>query len=232
MRFRSILPVLAAAVLVAPLTARAQDSRPGIAVMPFNNGGSYGQDSEDFEALQVGLQQMLITEFAANPALRVVDRSALNDLLAEQDLDASGRVDDATAARIGNLVGAKFMVFGGFIDFYGDMRMDIRVTDVETGVIVRTDQIRDNREELFRMVGRLAIQLTEGLELPSLPEAIREARAERVAPPTTAVQFYSRALLYQDRGDSERAAQLFSRALDEFPDYTEAAEGLEQLGQS
>jgi curli biogenesis system outer membrane secretion channel CsgG len=232
MRFRSIIPALAVAVLVAPLTARAQDSRPGIAVMPFNNGGSYGQDSEDFEALQVGLQQMLITEFAANPALRVVDRSSLGDLLAEQDLDASGRVDDATAARIGNLVGAKFMIIGGFIDFYGDMRMDIRVTDVETGEIVRTDQVRDNREELFNMVGRLATQLTEGLELPDLPDAIREARAERASPPTTAVQFYSRALLYEDRGDTERAAELYSRALEEFPEYTEAAEGLEQLGQS
>jgi hypothetical protein len=29
--------------------------------MPFDNGGSYGLESEDFAAFEVGLQQMLIT---------------------------------------------------------------------------------------------------------------------------------------------------------------------------
>ena len=60
MRFRSTLAVLAAAIFVAPTTARAQDM-PGIAIMTFENGGSFGLDSENFDALRVGLQQMLIT---------------------------------------------------------------------------------------------------------------------------------------------------------------------------
>lgn len=231
MRFRSTLAVLAAAIFVAPTTARAQDM-PGIAIMTFENGGSFGLDSENFDALRVGLQQMLITEFAANPGIRVVDRHSINDLIAEQDLGASGRVDGATAARIGNIVGARYMVLGGFIDFYGDMRLDIRIVDVETSEIVETQQVRDNRENLYDMVTRLARQITQGLDLPRLPEAIREARAERPSPPSNAVQFYSRALLYADRGNAERAAQLFNRALEEFPQYTEATEGLEQLGQS
>src|SRR6266498_3523175 len=34
---------------------RGQDTRPGIAVLPFDNSGSYGQDKENFDALQKGI---------------------------------------------------------------------------------------------------------------------------------------------------------------------------------
>src|SRR2546426_10623717 len=53
---------------------RGQDTRPGIAVLPFDNSGSYGQDKENFDALQKGIAGMLISELAANPAARVVER--------------------------------------------------------------------------------------------------------------------------------------------------------------
>src|SRR6185503_16935363 len=127
MRWRGFATLALVAGLALPL--QAQDTRPGIAVFPFDNGGSYGQDKENFEALQVGMQQMLTTEFAQNPALRVVDRTQIKSLLAEQDLGAQGRVDANTAAKIGKVVGAKYVVMGGFIDFYGDLRLDARIVN-------------------------------------------------------------------------------------------------------
>src|SRR6266576_3408114 len=39
---------------------RGQDTRPGIAVLPFDNSGSYGQDMENFDALQKGITGTLI----------------------------------------------------------------------------------------------------------------------------------------------------------------------------
>ena len=72
MRWRSVVGLALAAGVATSQAAVAQgsqDSRPGVAVMPFDNGGSYGQNKEDFDALSVGMQQMLTTEFAANPAL-------------------------------------------------------------------------------------------------------------------------------------------------------------------
>src|SRR2546422_3286507 len=69
--------------------------------MPFDNGGSYGQDRENFDALQKGIAGMLISELAANPAARVVEREEIQKLIEEQNLGASGRVDAQTAAKIG-----------------------------------------------------------------------------------------------------------------------------------
>ncbi|HXI20317.1 MAG TPA: hypothetical protein VNH46_04490, partial [Gemmatimonadales bacterium] len=66
-----MLLTLALTVLALPPGLLAQaDTRPGIAVLPFENGGSYGQDKENFDALQRGLAGMLISELAQNPAAR------------------------------------------------------------------------------------------------------------------------------------------------------------------
>jgi TolB-like protein len=230
MRWRSALAMALAAGLAVPSASMAQDTRPGIAVMTFEDGGSYGQDAEDFAALAVGLQQMLITEFAANGALRVVDRGRINELLAEQDLGASGRVDANTAAQIGRIVGAKFTVMGGFVDFYGDMRIDVRIVDTETSEIVKVERARDDRETMFTMVVDLADGITKGLSLtPLSAEQLqeRQQRSERID--QEAVRLYTRALLYQDRGDKDRAIELFSQVTSQFPEYTEAREALIQL---
>lgn len=208
----------------------AQDTRPGIAVLAFENGGSYGQDKEVFDALQVGLQQVLITELSANPSLRIVERGRIKQLLEEQDLGAAGRVDANTAARIGKLVGARYVVLGGFIDFYGDFRIDARIVNVETGEIVRVEKVSDRRDRLYSLVVNLAGQLTRGLNLPPLPPADMEQRQSREVP-TEALTLYSRALLYADRGDKRRAEELFTRALGVFPDFTEAKEALRQIRQ-
>ena len=229
MRWRSVWALALAAGLVVPV-ARAQDSRPGIAVFPFDNGGSYGQDKENFDALQVGLQQMLITEFAQNPQLRIVERGRIKDLLAEQDLGASGRVDANTAAKIGKVVGARYVVLGGFIDFYGDFRIDARIVNVETSELVKVVKVNDKRDKLYGLVVNLAGSITRDVNLPALPRQAMEQRESRQVP-TEALQLYSRALLYADRGDATRAAELFNRAIEVFPDYTEAQEGLRQLKQ-
>jgi len=219
--------------LMVPGAAAAQDTRPGVGIMPFDNGGSYGQEAEDYSALSIGLQQMLIGEMARNSGLRLVERGRLNDLIAEQDLAGSGRVDANTAAQIGRLIGARYMILGGFIDFYGDFRLDARVVDVETSEIIKTDRARDQRENLFDILFNLANDIPNGLDLPALSSRDRQTREEnrdrlKDAPPE-AVRAYMRGLLYQDRGDSERAAELFSEAVDLFPMYHEAQEALNQV---
>src|SRR5512143_2640893 len=212
MRHRSLM--LFALTMTATVPAlQAQDTRPGIAVMPFQNGGSYGQDKENFEALEKGLAGMLISELAQNPAARVVERENVQSLLSEQDLGKDGRVDAATAAKVGKLVGAKYMVLGSFVDLYGHFRVDARLVDVETSEIlkvVRSDPKYEKREEMFKLIQSLAERLMAETKLPPLSaEVSRAVKARNV--PTEALTYYSRALLYQDRGDKTKAAEFFSK---------------------
>ena len=144
MRSRSLTALLSLALLcllggALAAQGRSQDTRPGIAVLPFDNGGSYGQDKENFEALQKGIAGMLISELATNPAARVLEREEIEKLLAGQSLGAAGRGDPQTAAKIGKQVGARYVITGTFIDFYGDFRLDARIINVETSEIVKVE---------------------------------------------------------------------------------------------
>ena len=232
MAWRSVGVLALAAGLAAPQAVRAQgqDTRPGIAVMTFDNGGSNSADREAMDGLQVGLQQMVLTELAQNGQLRIVDRGRLKDLLAEQDLGASGRVDAGTAAKIGKLIGARYMIFGSFMDWNGDMTLTARIDDGETGELVKTVRVHDKDANLYDLVVKLADEVPKGVNLPALPKEALEQRQSRKVP-TEALTLYSRALLYQDRGDTAKATELYNKAISVFPEYTEAKDALQQMKQ-
>jgi TolB-like protein len=232
MRLRSLVALVGLAFMAGlpALAAQSggQDTRPGVAVFAFTNGGSYGQQKEDYDALERGMAGMLISELAANPALRVVERENIQRLVDEQNLGASGRVDAQTAAKVGKLVGARYAVMGDFIDLYGDFRVDVRVVNVETSEIIKTEKATMQREHLFDLVRTIAAALNKDLNLPALPRQVSEQRMNRQVP-TEALTYYSRALLYQDRGQRDKAIEYYNRALTVFPQYTEASEGLRRL---
>jgi TolB-like protein len=232
MRRRTLLCALTVAALagLSP-SLQAQDTRPGIAVLPFTNGGSYGKDKEDFQALEKGLAGMLIYELAQNPGARLVEREAIQKILDEQGLAKQGAVDAATAAKIGKLVGARYMVMGTFTDFYGKFRVDARLVSVETSEIlkvVRGDPKLEKKEEVSRLLQSVAENLMKETKLPPLTEEQARAVKARIIP-TEALTYYSRALLFQDQGDKGKAAEYFNKALAVFPDYTAANEGLKKV---
>ncbi len=97
MRARAVMTVLSLVPVLLGAQQRSQDTRPGIAVLPFSNGGSYGQGKEDFDALERGIAGMMISELSQNPAARVVERQEVQHLLDEQNLGTQGRVDPCSA---------------------------------------------------------------------------------------------------------------------------------------
>lgn len=58
------------------------------------------------------LSGMLTNELAATGSFSMVERSKLQHVLTEQDLAASGRIAPGTGAKMGKLVGAKYLVMG------------------------------------------------------------------------------------------------------------------------
>jgi TolB-like protein len=231
MRTTLFAALASACLLVQPAAGQAQqtpDTRPGIAVLPFDNGGSYGSASENFELLGVGLQASLTYELGANTNLRVVDRAVLRQVMAEQDLGASGRVDAQTAARIGRIVGARYVVAGSFIDLFGDFTMTGRIIDVETTEILRTAQARGPREQVYGLIVRLAGDMTNGVRLPALPSAVRDGRSARPITPEAMIR-HAMILSYRDEGDTERAIELYRQLVADFPQVEEYQTELRQL---
>jgi len=203
--------------------------RPGVGIWPFSNGGSFGSDPWDYEALGIGLQQMLITELSLNSGLRLVERSRLREIIEELELGQAGYIDPSTTASVGKLVQARYMIVGGFVDADGTMRLDARIDDVETGeILVETAaKVQDDRENLLDMVIELGIKLVESADLPPLPEEI-VAERKSLNYPSEAVQLYSRALRREERGDLDGMVELLRQLASAFPQHIEGRQMLEQ----
>jgi len=235
MRARAVMTVLSLVPVLLGAQqgggGRNQDTRPGIAVLPFNNGGSYGQGKEDFDALERGIAGMMISELSQNPAARMVERQEIQRLVDEQNLGAQGRVDPQTASKIGKLVGARYMVMGTFVDFYSDFRVDVRLINTETGEVVKTESERMQRDHMFDIIRSIAARLMKDASLPALQRPASEQRMGRQVP-TEALTYYSRALLYSDHGQKDKAVEMFNRAIAIFPDYAEAKDGLQRVKSS
>lgn len=213
------------ALVSAPAMAQA-DTRPTVAVLPFVNS-AIGAANAELAPLSKGIADLLITDLAQNPAIRVVERENIANILAEQNLARDGRVDDATAARIGKLLGARHIVTGSFVtDRSGTMVITIKSVDTESGRIEYSDMHRDRTDNFLSLVSAVAEKTNRGLKLPELTPAARqtsEARTERQRRvPFQAVMLYSRAISAQDAGNRAEALTLFSQTIDRFPEFEDA----------
>src|SRR5215467_13039256 len=115
--------------------ARARaDQRPTVAVLYFDYSGK----SADMSVLRKGLAQMLISDLSTLDGVKLVERDRLEEILAELKLGQSGKIDPASAAKVGKLLGARYMVLGGYFDLMETLRADARVVEVETGKVVQS----------------------------------------------------------------------------------------------
>ncbi len=221
------------ALAAAPALAQQADTRPTVAVLPFTNS-AIGAGNAELAPLSKGIADLLLTELSQNPGIRVVERENIAKLLDEQNLARDGRVDEATAARLGKLLGAKHMVTGTFItDNKGTMVLTLKSIDAETGIIEWSHTGRGKTEGFLELVSQVASAANSGLKLPALTPQVRqttEARTEeRKKVPFQAVMMYSRAISAQDAGRRDEAIQLFSQTIQRFPDFQDAQVALKKL---
>jgi curli biogenesis system outer membrane secretion channel CsgG len=64
-----------------------------------------------------GVSDLLTNRLVQNGTFIMVERSRINQILAEQNLGASGRIEPATAAQIGRLLGADAVIIGTITQF-------------------------------------------------------------------------------------------------------------------
>lgn len=249
---------IAAALSGAPLLAVAQGNTPVVAVLYFDNN-SFGKDRADYDGLGKGIADLLITDMASNPAMRVVERDRIQSILQEQNLVASKSVDPQTAVRLGKLLGAQYLVTGGFMsDGRGTLLVTSRVINVETGAITNPMKLQAKSDDVLGLIGQLSTRLHSDLNLPALPRQTGENGAAKAASParnassgeavgaqpaqTPAARpqkldvktalLYSKALDEQDSGHSQKAAELYRAVIDKFPDFGPARQNLAKVRKS
>ena len=106
--------LLTLTVLMIATVASAKDNRPVVAVLEFKNETSA---SWWYSGVGRELSDMLSNELLGTGAFKVVERKKLDAVLTEQDLGASGRVKRSTAAKMGQVTGAQYLITGSVASF-------------------------------------------------------------------------------------------------------------------
>ncbi|MEX2465493.1 MAG: CsgG/HfaB family protein [Gemmatimonadota bacterium] len=217
------LPVLVFAWCAPHTPAAAQQDLPTVAVMDFT-GFMMGGGTDAQISLGKAVTAMLVTEFSGRAGIQVVERAEIQDMLREQDLALSGRLDESSAIQVGKLLGAQYVLHGQVTSILEDMRMDIRAIDVETSEIIAVMKKNDRTSALLGVVVALADEF--GSELDLVPPSNRP----NIEPiPVAATIEFSRAVDFEDRGDVERAIEHYEAALEIHPDHRDAQRALERL---
>ena len=223
---RWAVPGLVAA-LVAGFIAGAANAQPAagqalpaVVVWDFDNQSPAalpGGEQGDF--LQRSLSENLTAALLQVPGLAVVERQRLKDLLAEQRLTAGEVADQDARLRLGRIVGASRMVFGGYFLLGGEVHVHLRVIDTSTSRVLFSDEttapLAQVMEQVSPMNRRLARLLGGGGGGRSYPAEVWQS--------------YDRALALADAGRIDDAVQALRSLLAREKDFTPAERQLVAL---
>ena len=110
-------------ILVVGAVAQQQPQKKRVAVLDFDYGtvrsyvtAIWGSDQD----VGKGIADLLVQKLVQDGKYRVIERKALDKILAEQNFSNSDRADPATAARIGKVLGVDAIIIGSITKFGND----------------------------------------------------------------------------------------------------------------
>ena len=170
----------------------SQDTRPTIAILDFEGQGISVQEVQT-------LTERMRSEIGSTNAVRLIERKAIESIMAEQGLAQSGCVSDECAAEVGQLLGVQFMI-NGTIGKLGDtFTIDVKMFSVETGATERSVNAT-HKGDISGLLTEMQILAWEIVGLQA-PQRLRLQRGGEQDKPTIAI------LDFEGRGISAMEAQ-------------------------
>ncbi|MFZ5482348.1 MAG: CsgG/HfaB family protein [Myxococcota bacterium] len=205
------------------LVAQAIAGPGTVAVMYFQNQGN-----PELEPLKVGLAQMLTTDLVGAGGAKIVERTQLQAVMDELKLGHSPMVDKDTAAKVGKLLGAEYVVLGSYFELAGTLRVDARMVRVETGEIVHAQGANGKVADFLELERAVATSFREAVArvIPGALAALPPVAAAVGARPLEAAMALSDGLIALDQKELPRARESFQKAIAADPRLEAAREQL------
>ncbi len=179
--------LLALAAATTPATLQAQGQRVRVAVLDFQNNSSWSYWGD---RLGDAAADELITQLVNSGRFSVIERRQLDAILAEQNLGQSGRINPATAAQIGGVLGVQVVLVGSITQFSIERKsggigrfsasysqaetvMDVRVINTSTAEILSVAE--GNGKKRFGGVRFRDVNFQQDFDAGLAQEALRPA---------------------------------------------------------
>ncbi len=212
-----------------------------IAVLYFENNSVVDKDKLD--PLKKGLADMMITEMTKIKGIKVVERQRIQSIIEELNLNETDMVDKSTTQKMGKILGAKVMLFGGFSNLFNDkLRIDVRIVRTETGETLKAEEETGELDEFLTMLQLLVKKIATDLEVKMTSEDENRLEATKDGNFDGYITF-AKALNLEDQGKKfekqgkksdakssyESARSMFQKALDESEGYEPAKQKAEEM---
>ena len=179
-----------------------------IAIMEFeNNSGKM-----ELEHFKKGIRDMLTTDIGQIKDITIIERGRLDQILKEINLTQSKYFDKTQSAKIGNLLGADYLLTGSYLLENDTFRIDVRLVRVSTAEIVYTEKTEGSRAEFFDLEKNLAIAIVQKMK-PNVSKKelrrVNQIQTENFA----SFEIYSQAIYAQEKGELAEAIDLMRKAV-------------------
>jgi len=266
---------------LAPIRPQSSTGKLALGILYFDNN-MLSKDHDSLDRLRMGMVGALITELSKVQNITVVERDKIDELRKEIEMQWKGDgFDQQTVQKFGKLLGAQALCFGQFMDrpegwdsgggcsipFFtkkakGEdlIRVDARIVVVETGAILKAEEITGQKQELFKLIKLLGLKVADRLEtnlgVQITPVDRKEIKAEDTVYSAVSVVKYEEAREQEQTAQAtmvdaqkledtlkeakeleaqrlfEDAKRKYEEALSISPEYLEAKKAIERIDQS
>lgn len=189
-------------------------SQTKVAILDFENTSGISK----YDGFGKALSNMLITDLKNSIHPRKVsflERSQLNKILEEQNLQKSKNFDKGTAVNFGKLAGVKYVLVGSVYVMDGTCNITSRLVDVQTSEIVHAKESNGKITNWLSLKSVLANELSTAMNNPVTIEAeytIKET-SEGV------ITQYAKVIDKMDKGDMDGAQEMTEMLSAVQPDF-------------
>ncbi len=201
-----------------------QRSENSVAVLRFNN---ITRNPED-DWLGVGIAETVTADLKNIEGMTVIGRELIYEVLRRWSAENQTEFDEKFATRVGQEVGARWIIGGGYQRRGEMLRITARFVEVATGEVVKTVKIDGKMGEVFELQDKIVDELSRDLEL-SLRSGEHQIIRQRETDVIEAYEALNKARIELYAGSHEglnEGIRLLEHAIDLDPNYAEAYAGL------
>jgi TolB-like protein len=202
-------------------------SQVKVAILDFENTSGIVK----YDGFGKAMSNMLITDLKNSIHPRKViflERSQLNKILEEQNLQKSKNFDNSTAVNFGKLAGVKYVLVGSVYVMDGICNITSRLVDVQTSEIIHAKESNGSINKWLTLKSVLAQELSTAMNNPVTIEAeySEKETSEGV------LSQYAKVIDKMDEGDVEGAeemTEMLSAVQPDFKYFDELESDIEEL---
>ena len=201
-------------LLSALLYATPVCSQVKVAILDFENTSGIVK----YDGFGKALSNMLITDLKNSIHPRKVsflERSQLNKILSEQDLQKSKNFDKETAVTFGKLAGVQYVLIGSVYVMDGTCNISSRLVDVQSSEIIHAKESNGNISQWLTLKSALAKELSSAMNNPvTLDEQYSNSAVSEGT-----INQYAKVIDKIDQGSINEAQELAEALSDIAPDF-------------